>query len=367
MEFADRYSAVDRLLHRLAFATAGVQVDLGDIEDRLYRKQLADTPVERPVFITALARAGTTLLLQLISGLDEFASHCYRDMPFVLLPLMWRSMSKAFRQNAAPSERAHGDGILVDLDSAEAFEEMLWKAKWPEHYLRDRIVPWVGCDDPEAAEYLTRHLKKMIRLRQERPEVLPRYLSKNNGNIARVACVKQCWPDAIIVVPVREPVQHAASLLRQHRRFLEIEGRDRFVREYLKGIGHFDFGSNLKPIDFDGWLSKAQHRDPQTIGYWLEYWGAAYGYLLNKNASSVHFLAYDRFCAEPDAGLRWLGETLGIADRAKLTAERGAVRLPPVHNVELKDVAPTVLAKAEEIYREIVGRCDFGASGGQAG
>jgi len=44
-------------------------------------------------------------------------------MPFVLVPMFWNGFSKRFRQNAPPTERAHGDGMMVDNESAEAFEE----------------------------------------------------------------------------------------------------------------------------------------------------------------------------------------------------------------------------------------------------
>ena len=114
MELTERYSAVDRLLHRLAFATAEMQVELGGLEDKIYQKSLANTPVNRPVFITGLPRAGTTLWLQLISALEEFASHSYRDMPFVLVPMLWNSFSRSFRQDAAPPTEPvlspNGDG-----------------------------------------------------------------------------------------------------------------------------------------------------------------------------------------------------------------------------------------------------------------
>ena len=358
MELAERYSGLDRALHRLAFATAEMQVELAGLEDRTYRNALANTPVNRPVFITGLPRAGTTLLLQLTSALEEFASHSYRDMPFVLLPMFWNSFSRRFRQDRPPTERAHGDGMLVDLDSAEAFEEMLWKVKWPEHYEPDRIVPWGAFDDPEPAEALTSHMKKVIRLRQRRREIVPRYVSKNNGNIARTEYLRCCWPEAVIIVPVREPVQHAASLLRQHRKFLELHGRDGFSREYMQGIGHFDFGANLRPIDFDGWLSTAEHTDARTIGFWLEYWVAAYGWL-NEHAAAVHFLPYDHFCADPDRGLRWLADVLDIKDRQGLTTKRGEIRSPPSHPVDLTSVAPSVLGRASELYRAFLRRSEL--------
>lgn len=48
-----------------------------------------------------------------------------------------------------------------------------------------------------------------------------------------------------------ENAKTAASLLRQHQNFLDLHERDKFACKYMKAIGHFDFGKNLKPIDFD--------------------------------------------------------------------------------------------------------------------
>ena len=78
--------------------------------------------------------------------------------------------------------------------------------------------------------------------------------------------------DALFLIPFRDPIQHCASLLRQHLNFLEIHRRDRFAKSYMEGIGHFDFGDNLRPVDFDGWLDSSKHRDPREMGFWLEYW-----------------------------------------------------------------------------------------------
>src|SRR5262245_43286282 len=83
---AEGYSGMDRALHRVAFATYDVQADLADIEDRLFAAHLGSITNQRPVFITSLPRAGTTLLLECCAALDEFASHTYRDMPFVMIP-----------------------------------------------------------------------------------------------------------------------------------------------------------------------------------------------------------------------------------------------------------------------------------------
>jgi hypothetical protein len=353
MDLSERYSSVDRLLHRLAFTTAPVQIEMADLEERIFRHDLAGIAVNRPVFITALPRAGTTLLLELCVTLDEFASHCYRDMPFVLLPMLWDKLARGFRRSDAPIERAHGDGMMVSLDSAEAFEEMIWKVMWPDHYLADRIVPWDRHDNDEFRQVFRSHLRKVIKLRQRNPTVVPRYVSKNNGSIARTGAVVASCPDATIVVVMREPVQHAASLLRQHLQFLAIHERDPFAKEYMKGIGHLEFGANLRPIDFDGWLNSARHPDPTTLEFWLEYWVAAYSHLLERR-SSLHFLPYDWFCACPDDGLATMAAVLDIQDRQTWLAQRARIRIAAPHSPDASGMDQRLLSRANELYQTLM-------------
>ena len=57
MGIENSYSGLDRLLHRLSFSTTAVQIDLAELEERLFAKQVADVAASSPVFITALPRA----------------------------------------------------------------------------------------------------------------------------------------------------------------------------------------------------------------------------------------------------------------------------------------------------------------------
>ena len=160
MKFANQYSRTDRLLHRLAFSSKAIQLSLADIEDKVYRKQLSSITPERPVFITALPRAGTTILLNLLYETGEFFCHTYREMPFVLCPLIWQRLSRSLRAvEPEEMERAHGDGLTISPDSPEAFEEMIWRQFWARHYKNDRIEPWIRCDRPLFVEFFSRHLR----------------------------------------------------------------------------------------------------------------------------------------------------------------------------------------------------------------
>ena len=251
--------------------------------------------------------------------------------------------------------------MLVSPDSAEAFEEMIWMAGWPEHYRKDRILTWTGPVDAEFIRRFNNHLKQIIRLRQRRPEVATRYVSKNNANIARLAVLGTCCPDALIVVPVREPVQQVASLRQQHLRFLEIHAGNRFTRDYMRGIGHFEFGDNRRPIDFDGWLATARYDNPAELDFWLEYWIAAYEHILHRHAGRVRFLAYDAFCASPARGLRLLASLVDAADPQALMAQQGDVHPPRPHRIDTGSLDRTLVSRADAVYRELVDRAQVAA------
>ena len=227
MNFGDRYGTLERLLHRVAFRLGTARRALADVEETLYGDAFEGISAEEPVFITALPRSGTTILLRLLWQTGRFASHTYQDMPFVLSPLLWSRYTSQFGGKVEATERAHADGLEVSGRSPEAFEEMVWKQFWPFHYREDRIQPWRPDDkNREFESFFDRHMRKVIAARRDgeiegQSETL-RYLSKNNLNIARLAAPPKPLHRGTILVPFRDPVQQAASMLRQHERFLEI-------------------------------------------------------------------------------------------------------------------------------------------------
>ena len=344
------YSFADRAVHRIAFATLPAQVALADMEDKLFAKELEGVESGAPLFITALPRAGTTLLLELCAKLPEYCSHTYRDMPFLLCPMLWQRFSGRFQRADAPRERAHGDGMMVSTDSAEAFEEVIWKFFWRQHYRDDRIIPWGELHDEEFREFLVSHLRKIIALRGPPASVKARYVSKNNANIARLRGLAQLFPEAVFVVPFRDPLQHAASLRRQHLRFLGVHAEDHFARFYMSAIGHHDFGANLKPLDFDGWLKTRRSHDETTLDFWLEYWTACYRHVLPLSGGSVHLVSYDRLSVDPGPALESLARIVDASDPTLFSSQ--AERLAPAkpHEVDTVEIDPEILAAALDLH-----------------
>ncbi len=349
MSFRNSYSLIDRALHRVAFATGTAQLGIADIEERMFRRELEPITIEKPVLITALPRAGTTILLELLHRTPTFATHTYRDVPFTLCPMMWDKVSGPFRKTDTPRERAHKDGIQISLDSPEAFEEAVWMQFWPEHYKGSEIRPWDKCDKSEFVEFLTAHMRKIIALRARSKPSAQRYASKNNLNIARIPHIWQAVPEAIVIVPFRDPIQHASSLLRQHQNFSAMHAEDKFARRYMAGIGHFDFGHNLKPIDFDNWYSSTEGHDPNQLEFWLKYWLAVHRHILH-NQDKLVLIAFEALGEAVDTGP--LAERI-LVDPAELRAEQHIFRATKTHEVDTSSIPAHTQNAVRELYHEL--------------
>lgn len=256
------YSTLDRILHRLVLGSPAIAEMLHDIERGLYLK---DAPPDdgRHVYVTGLARAGTTILMREIHRSGQFGSLTYADMPFVLAPNLWSRLAR--RAGPGPRrERAHGDGIEVDFHSPEALEEVYWRVFDGASYLKaDRLVPHRPAPDLVAGY---RDLVRLVLRRTGRS----RYLAKNNNAILRLPALAAAMPDAIFLVVLRDPLQHAASLLAQHRRFADA---DPFVRDYMGWLGHHEFGATLREMLPTG----SARGDPGGLDYWLRTWLAVHG------------------------------------------------------------------------------------------
>lgn len=345
------YNGLDRALHDYAFASPERQRRLGDLETRLYRGRIDPIRAERPVFITSLPRAGTTILLELLADVPDLASATYRHMPFTLAPLLWGGFSGAFRKAGEKAERAHGDGIETGFDSPEAFEEMLWTTFWPDHYRDGVIRPWSATDrDPEFEAFFRTHLAKIVATKPG----ARRYVSKNNANIARLGLLEEICPDATILIPVRNPRAQVASLLGQHRRFSELHAREPFARRYMEGIGHFEFGEALKPIAFGN--ADRDRADAESAEFWVRYWSDAYEAVLSTAGSRAVFLDYDALCAAPERHLPSLAGAVGLSDPARLAAMAQRLR-PSRPGAEPEGVAPGLMSRADDIHAALLARC----------
>lgn len=342
------YNWADRMVHRLAFGASAPQALLCDLEARQFGPAIAAQPATAPIFITALPRAGTTLLLEVLSRHPSLVTHSYRDMPFVLSPIVWRRLSGRFQVQQATKERSHKDGLYVNVDSPEAFEEVLWLKQFPGHYREHSIEPWDTLPAP-FVEALGRHMKALIVSRGSDAAPGARYLSKNNANIARLPALTAAFPGARVLVPLRHPFDHARSLLKQHERALASHAANPFVRDYTRDIGHFEFGANHRPILFEGMDQVCARSGPDQLDYWLGYWIAAHRHLLRHGAGE--FIDMERFTGTGDCGV--LCDLLGLPKAPEAMAEAGAMIRPIARYETDEGMRSSLLDEAEEIYHAI--------------
>jgi len=353
--FKNQYTWIDRLLHQVGFNTGQLQISIADIEEIIFAKRLESVQINRPVFVTALPRAGTTILLNILVNSGEFASHTYRDMPFVICPMFWQSFSRHFYKMDIEQERAHGDGLTISAGSPEALEEIIWKIFWSKHYKHGQIKPWEEINDPVFIDFMRDHVRKIVAIRSDDiAQNSLRYISKNNLNIARLRCMRKIFPDCIIIIPFREPLQHAASLLKQHIRFLDMHKKDKFSQKYMKAIGHYDFGENHRPINFDNWLSGNNESDPLMLSYWIKYWIACYRHIISMRANHIHMISYSNLIERPSEALEKLNSVIQLEDSSLLLGQASSLKVPKIHTNSVSDIPENLLETANELYRELI-------------
>jgi len=307
LEQAD-YGLGDRLLHHLVFGVPLVSSVSFEIDGLLPTKEPSD-PNEKHVFVSGLARAGTTILMRAFYDTRQFRSLTYRDMPFVLMPGIWKKLSRPFHVHQEAHERVHGDGIYVDFDSPEAFEEVFWQTFSGDEYIFcNCLKPYVV--SKELIEKFRLYLRRVVASSNDPNQ--RRYLSKNNNNILRLAAIRKAFPKSLIIIPFRDPLQHAISLLNQHQKSLSRHSIDQFSCDYMRWLGHHEFGATHKPFVFEVDGFSLAYYEENNINYWLQIWVSTYSYLLKRAPSDSIFVCFEDLCKSPVDILGYLFESADL-------------------------------------------------------
>ncbi|MEK9627541.1 MAG: sulfotransferase [Nitrospinota bacterium] len=267
---------------------------LYDLEKQFFLDKAAVNRTQH-LFITGLARSGTTSVLNLFYSGGTFASLAYEDMPFILSPNLWSKVRGKSAQ-LEKVERAHGDEIFINLQSPEAFEEVFWKYILQNNYIHSHHLEKHTVSEKHVQEF-ENFIQLVLKLRNRK-----NYLSKNNNNILRLNSLSKQMEDSIFLIIFRDPLNHARSLLNTHNKFIPFQEEDDFVREYMNFIGHNEFGLDHKRMLFTG---DFKNNDAMALDYWLELWCHIYGFL-EKNCTSknVRFVCYEDLCENPESYLR---------------------------------------------------------------
>ena len=259
------YSNIQKFFHDFVLSKKIINRSLFELEKIFFLKK-KKIKNQLHVFITGLPRSGTTSMLNYLFSLGEYTSLTYNNMPFVLSP----NFSKLFYiKSNKKKERMHRDGITFDINSPEALDEIFFDND--ETFVKNELVNYI----------------QLILNVSDRDK----YLSKNNLNYKRIDLIQSILPKSIFLIPIREPLQHANSLLNQHINFSELQKKDDFIRRYMNYLNHNEFGQNHK-----SWNKPEDFKDFNNINYWLEQWYLFYKFLISKfqNSQNCHFVVYEK-------------------------------------------------------------------------
>lgn len=283
----DGYSFLDRTLHRLALGGTAIPNVLLDLEMSRFLPAAPKDGLGPHIVICGLARAGTTVLARDLFATGEFGSLTYRDMPFVMSPNTFSGLSKS--AHIDKKERSHGDGLMVDLDSPEALDEVLWRLRTGRDYIKeDRLVPYQPTREQVNAYG---DFQRLVMLKTGKR----RYLSKSNNSCLRLDALAGQMPDTRFLVPFRSPVHQCRSLIRQQEKFT---GGTRFQKDYMTWLGHHEFGDTHKPFVF----GQAPVGNPGEVSYWRQIWLDTYSSLseIAGRHGNVLLVSYNDLCRDPE-------------------------------------------------------------------
>lgn len=345
-----KYNLASRLVHHLALNSNIRSELLFDIEKTLFSQSTESCKENHHIFVSGLARAGTTILMNALYQSREFASLTYRDMPFVLAPNIWSKLTQNSTKSMQKEMRAHGDEIMIDYDSPEAFEEVFWRVFAGNDYI--------------YAKYLAPHEPDMHLLETFRDYVAlvclkylkQRYLSKNNNNILRLSAITNAFPNAKVLIPFRDPLQQAFSLLKQHEKFTVRHRDDKFSKKYMSWLVHHEFGLDHRPFQFDN--EGFCQSDLNSIDYWLRQWFNAYTYLLGQTKTQrnkIFLVSYEDLCHQDRAAWNTLAVIVDVKINTDFKFVLKEVTAPPPENDNLRKAASELYTELLAVSRRQIG------------
>ena len=340
------YGPLAKLLHRLALSSSALGEATFDIESKFVKENLKQTQYQQHIFVTGLARSGTTVLMRAFYDTGLFASLTYRDMPFILMPNAWAKYSRIGARYKIASDRAHADGVKVDFDSPEALEEVFWRVFHGSDYIKKgKLLPMQT--QPEDEQRFRRYVSYIL-LRYG----ASRYLSKNNNNILRLGTLNSAFPNASILVPFRDPRQQANSLLTQHKHFLEMHKNDAFSKSYMNWLVHHEFGSDHRPFAWSENYSKNLH--PLSLDYWVAQWVGVYGNIVkildSQDSKNILPVGYELICEDTNNVWSKLTDKLDIKTNSTPSLTIRKNDTPPI-------ISQNLIEAADKIFDRLNAEC----------
>lgn len=328
---------------------------MGNLETKLLTYDIDDIEIKAPIFITGLARSGTTLLLEVLNSHKDVSTHQYRDYPFVHFVYFWNIL-RIFApvQGKKKVERAHKDGIMVNQASPEAIDEILWQAFFDDiHDSSKNNILNLESQNKEFEEFYTAHIKKLLYLRKG-----TRFACKNNYNIARIDYLSKLFPDARFVIPLRPARDHIYSMVKQHRLIIKAQNEDPRAIRYMRRHGHFEFGRDFRPLNLGGDESVSRimslWNEEKVVEAYAQYWQSVYKYMYHLSTERPDFkdrclfVKYDELCQTPRQELSKILDFCDCNDDRIIADWAAKIKPPDYYKIDFSE-------KENQLIRNITG------------
>jgi len=270
------------------------------------RDHIGGLSIDRPIYITGLARAGTTIILEMLSKHPDLASHRYKYLLMPYIPHWFNQIVKAFRVYTKPFERFHRDGIFVTGESPEAVEEIFWQ-KFFDNVHKENSSNIINgrASNPRFESFYRNHIQKLIITQKK-----SRYLAKNNYNVTRLEYLIRLFPSSKFLLIIRNPVNQIASLIKQTKLFNKLGREGPLLNDWLKMVGHHEFGYyqeciNVNNIELIQKVRKLWTKKKTYVKGWAYYWVSIYDFIANnldankKLKKATLIIRYDELCDTP--------------------------------------------------------------------
>ncbi len=337
----ENYNLIEKSIHYLILNNKYVSELLYDLE-KFFFLDKNDISLEKHLFISGLARSGSTLLLNILHQNNNYCSFTYKDMPMILAPNIWSKFTKNTKKNLDLKNRAHQDLVKININSPESFDEIFWKLIKKNSYITSKNLikdSYKKSDIEEYCNLISLICKKNLK---------KNYLSKNNNSILRLEELLDYFKNSFFLIPYRDPLNHSHSLMRQHSKFTELQKNNKFIRIYMDWLGHHEFGLGHKIFKLN-YQNNIINFKTNSINYWLQIWIDYYNYILDiksnsKFKSRIIFFNYDSMCLYKNDYLN------SIFKKIELNKIQNNIQILETKNCVNVDSDMKLIKKANEIY-----------------
>ena len=296
---------------------------LSKLETRRLERRVERSEIDRPIYITGIARGGTTITLEMLSKHPDVGTHRYFLIPNPYIPHWWeRFVDKLPLDSSAPIERLHKDGIMVTKDSPEALEEPLWETFFKGLHDESRSnVLGADTSNPKFERFYRDHIWKLL-VNQERS----RYVAKCNYSVTRMEYLSRLFPDAVFIMVIRNPINHLASYAKQNTLFEGIQSESRRTIKLTQMMGHYEFGPRRLCINVgdDEVIPRVREMwaEGQMMKGFATYWASVYDFVADSLDSNpdlrrrTFVMRYEDLCGSSSETLDRLIEHTGLSAEA---------------------------------------------------